>query len=249
MSTRTLLILGGTQEAYQLAEALAAEPIPRLGTVLTSLSGATAKPRLPAGALRVGGFGGVAGLAAFFREASVHQVVDATHPFAAQMSTQAVQACELTKVPLVRLARPAWVPEPDDHWIMLPNLEAAHDWLQEHPGRVFLTVGERGWEVFRSLDGARFWVRTLQAPAPDAWPGASWVQQRGPFSVEAEQAWMEAQSISVLVSKNSGGTATQAKLEAARARSTPVLMIERPVLPEAPTVETVEEALLWLRRS
>ncbi len=244
----TLLILGGTQEAYQLAQALADAPVPGLPQVLTSLAGVTVHPRQPAGSLRVGGFGGVAGLKAFLRSEPISRVVDATHPFAAQISQHAQQATTSLGVPLLRLERPAWVPEPGERWLRVPDLEAASDWLEAHPGRVFLTTGERGWEGFRKCNGSHFWVRTLKAPDPEAWPEAVFVQQRGPFSVEAERAWLEAQQISVLVSKNSGGSATRAKLEAARQLQLPVLMIERPELPDVPTVETVEAALLWLRR-
>ena len=238
MIPQTILLLGGTAAAYALAERLVREKFARRVRILTSLSGATKTPRLPAGEVRFGGFGGPEGLADFLRQENVSLLVDATHPFAEQISRNAALASAATEVPLLRLERPPWVPEPEDRWISVLNLAAATAWLREHPHTVFLTTGIRELDAFQDCPGSRFVIRTIP-------PQATFVQARGPFSVEAELQLLRDHNITLLVTKNSGGTATIPKLHAARQLGLPVLMIERPELPPVETVPDVASAMQW----
>ncbi len=139
----TVLILGGTSEAYELAEKLVLEVGGQGFRILTSLRGSTQKPRLPKGDHRIGGFGGVDGLENFLREEEVSHVIDATHPFAEQISRNAVHACRSSQLPLIRLERPSWEPESEDNWVLKPDLKSAAEWLMYHPQRVLLTTGHR----------------------------------------------------------------------------------------------------------
>ncbi len=247
MIPQTILLLGGTAEAYALAERLVREKFARRVRILTSLSGATKIPRLPAGEVRFGGFGGPEGLADFLRQENISLLVDATHPFAEQISRNAALASAATEIPLLRLERPPWVPEPEDRWIPLPNLAAAAAWLREPPHTVFLTTGVCELDVFRDCPGSRFVIRTITPPQlAEPWPHASFVQARGPFSVEAELQLLRDHNISLLVTKNSGGSATAPKLHAARQLDLPVLMTERPELPLSKTVSEVDAALAWI---
>ena len=246
MTADTILILGGTSEAYGLAKQLVGAARFQHFRVLTSLSGATSNPRRPAGELRFGGFGGADGLVGFLQQKYITLLVDATHPFAEQISRNAALASATTGVPLLRLERPPWVPEPEAHWISVPNLAAAAAWLREHSHTVFLTTGVRELDAFRDCSGSRFMIRTitpLQLEKP--WPQATFIQARGPFSVEDELGLFRDHDISLLVSKNSGGTATIPKLHAARQLGLPVLMIERPELPPVETVPDVASAMQW----
>ena len=247
MIPQTILLLGGTAEAYALAERLVREKFARRVRILTSLSGATKTPRLPAGEVRFGGFGGPEGLADFLHQENVSLLVDATHPFAEQISRNAVLASTATEIPLLRLERPPWVPEPEDRWISVLNLAAAAAWLREHPHTVFLTTGIRKLDAFRGCLSSRFVIRTITPPQlVEPWPHASFVQARGPFSVEAELQLFRDHNISLLVTKNSGGSATAPKLHAARQLDLPVLMTERPELPLSKTVSEVDAALAWI---
>lgn len=244
-SRRRLLILGGTAEAAALARALAA----RFGEdldIVTSLAGRLAtRPDLP-GRLTVGGFGGAAGLAAYLRGEAVDLLIDATHPFAAAISRHAAEACALAGVPRLMLVRPPWRPASGDHWIeALDAAEAAR--LLPGLGRsAFLSTGLGEIPAFAEVAGVRFLVR-LFAPAAEPLPLADTevIVDRPPFSVEGETALLRFHRIDVLVTKNSGGGATEAKLTAARALGLPVLMIRRPPLPEGERVETVAQAMDW----
>ena len=247
MTSGAILILGGTAEAYALVECLVQAPPAQDFRILTSLSGATATPRLPAGEVRFGGFGGPEGLADFLRRENVTLLVDATHPFAEQISQNAVLASVAAKTPLLRLERPPWVPEPEDRWISVPNLASATAWLRERPHTVFLTTGVRELDAFRDCPGSRFVIRTITPPQlSESWLQATFVQARGPFSVEAELQLLRDHNISLLVTKNSGGSATAPKLHAARQLDLPVLMTERPELPLSKTVSEVDAALAWI---
>ena len=247
MTSDTILILGGTSEAYGLAKQLVGAARFQHFRVLTSLSGATSNPRRPAGELRLGGFGGADGLVGFLQQENITLLVDATHPFAEQISRNASDASRNANVPLLRLERPSWTPEPKDRWISVPNLAAAAAWLREHPHTVFLTTGIRELDAFRDCPGSGFVIRTITPPQlSEPWPHASFVQARGPFSVEAELQLLRDHNISLLVTKNSGGSATAPKLHAARQLDLPVLMTERPELPLSKTVSEVDAALAWI---
>jgi precorrin-6A/cobalt-precorrin-6A reductase len=237
-----LLILGGTGEAAALAAAVLA----RFGsgvTVTTSLAGRTTQPKMPAGAVRSGGFGGVAALAA----ERVMAVIDATHPFAAQISAQAVAACAASGVKRLRLDRPAWPRHPGDRWIEVDDVRAAAAALPALGRRAFLTIGGRGLEAFAALPGMHFLVRLVEAPPqPLALPSAELLLGRGPFTLAEERLIMERHGIDMLVTKASGGTATAAKLDAARERKLPVVMLRRPAPPPGPHVTGIAAALDWL---
>lgn len=243
-AVRRVLILGGTTEASALARAIAERPVTR---VVTSFAGATSAPRAAAGEARVGGFGGADGLAAYLRAERIDALVDATHPFAAQMRWNASAAAEAADVPRVRVERPAWRPEPGDDWIPVPDLVAAVAAIAARGyRRVFLTTGRKELAPFASLTGVRLVVRSIEWPDPMPLPEACVILDRGPFAVRDEEALLHEHDIDALVTKNSGGTATAAKLAAARNAGIPVVMVERPPNPPGPLLPTVEAALSWL---
>jgi precorrin-6A/cobalt-precorrin-6A reductase len=247
MKPTKLLILGGSGEAADLARALAGDA--RYDVTL-SLAGRTSEPVALPGRLRTGGFGGAGGLARVLAEERFDLVIDATHPFAVQMKANAIQAARAAGVPLLAIRRPAWVPRDGDRWIMVESIEAAADAIGEKPRRVFLTTGRMEIAPFRQAPQHFYIVRSVEAPAPEELPPrAELITARGPFNLEDERALLETHKIELIVTKNSGGAGAEAKLAAARALSLPVIMIERPDLPEAPSVETVADALLWLERA
>ncbi|MER7004389.1 cobalt-precorrin-6A reductase [Dactylosporangium sp. NPDC000555] len=233
----TVLLLGGTGEARRLASVLL--PANR---VISSLAGRVADPALPAGEVRVGGFGGAEGLAGYLRAERVDAVVDATHPFAARMSDNAARACAAAGVPLVVLRRPGFEARPGDDWRRVPSLEAAADLLPALAERVFLTTGRQGLSHFAHLESLWFLVRCVDPPVPPVPPRLEVVLDRGPFTVEGEIGLMRRHGIGVLVTKDSGGAMTAAKLEAARALEIPVVVVDRPpVTPGVPVLPSVEE--------
>lgn len=238
----TLLILGGTAEAVELAAACAVRADVE---VISSLAGRTRMPVLPPGEVRIGGFGGAAGLGRFLVERGIDVVIDATHPFAAQMSAHAERACRETGVPRLRLLRPPWVPVPGDRWIEVANLGQAARRLPALARRVFLTIGRRDLRPFAQLD-LWFLVRTIEAPGVLPLRQGQWLAGRGPFAVEDEVALLQTHAIEALVTKASGGGATYAKLVAARQFGLPVLMVRRPPPPPGPVVGSIAAALAWL---
>lgn len=237
-----VLILGGTTEGRLLASACVRLP----GVVtISSLAGRTNDPLIPAGDLRIGGFGGVSGLARFLGEQRIDAVVDATHTFARQMTEHAVEACAASGVPLLILRRPGWTEQPGDTWHRVPSLPAAAALLPELGKRIFLTTGRQEIGAFAGLDDLWFLARSVEPPAPPRPRRLSVLLDRGPFTVEGEQALLTTHRIDVLVTKDSGGPA--AKLTAARALAVPVVVVDRPAPPAVPTVPTVEAAVTWLR--
>ncbi|MEV5935953.1 cobalt-precorrin-6A reductase [Streptomyces sp. NPDC093250] len=239
-----VLLLGGTTEARELAAALTARPGTR---VTTSLAGRVSRPGPVAGEVRVGGFGGAEGLAAWLREQRVDAVVDATHPFAETITAHAARAATATGVPLVVLRRPGWQPGPGDRWHPVPSLEAAADLLPRLGPRVFLSTGRLGLAAFAHLTELRFVVRSVEPPEPPVPAHTRILQARGPFTVADETALLRDHGIDVLVTKDSGGAATSAKLTAARALALPVVVIRRPPLPQGITpVDDVRTALRML---
>jgi precorrin-6A/cobalt-precorrin-6A reductase len=237
-----LLILGGTAEAVELAAACAARP----GlAAISSLAGRTRVPALPPGEVRIGGFGGAGGLARFLVERRIECVIDATHPFTAQISAHAEQACRDTGVPRLRLLRPPWTCLAGDCWIEVASFAEAAKRLPGLGRRVFLTLGQRDLDAFAQLD-LWFLVRTIEPPGVLPLSHGQWLAGRGPFAVEDELALLRTHAIDVLVTKASGGGATYAKLVAARRLGLPVLMIRRPPPPPGPVVGSVAAALAWL---
>ena len=183
----------------------------------------------------------------FLREEEVSHVIDATHPFAEQISRNAVHACRSSQLPLIRLERPSWEPESEDNWVLKPNLKSAAEWLMNHPQRVLLTTGHRDLDVFRDAHKSFFLIRTIEPVSlPVGFPDAENLIARGPFSKDEEIALMRSWKISLLLCKNSGGEASFAKLLAARELSIPVLMMTRPELPEVSQTESIDEAVKWL---
>ena len=245
--TRRLLILGGTGEARRLAERALAEVDARL-QVITSLAGRTAEPVPIAGTVRQGGFGGAAGLAAYLREQAVDLLIDATHPFADQISRNAAEAASATGVPCLVLVRPPWCPQPGDRWIEVADATAAAAAVRTLGTRIWLTLGTADIEAFAPLTGHWFLVRRVDQPlAPLPLQQVEVMLARGPFVLEDERRILALHRIDAVVSRASGGAATVAKLDAAREASIPVVLIARPPPPPEPTVPTVDAALDWLR--
>ena len=245
-----LLLLGGTGEARELAAALAGAELPGAPggvEVVSSLAGRTAEARLPVGEVRVGGFGGASGLAAWLREHPVDAVIDATHPFAATITANALAATRQVGTPLLVLRRPGWTAAPDDNWHWVDTVDAAAEVLPRLGARPFLTIGRQGLDAFGNTG---LWTLARCVDPPD--PRPTWCElilARGPFSLADEQAILREHRIDVLVTKDSGGPATSAKLTAARQLAIPVVVIRRPALPAGPeVVETVGEAVQWVMR-
>ncbi|WP_369130674.1 cobalt-precorrin-6A reductase [Modestobacter roseus] len=237
-----VLVLGGTGEARRLAATLLADGV----DVLSSLAGRVADPVLPEGPVRVGGFGGADGLAAWLAEHSPRAVVDATHPFAARITANAAAAAAAHGTPLLRLQRPGWTAQPGDAWRHVDSLAAAAEAVAGYRS-VFLTTGRQGVGAFAGLPG-RVLVRSVDPPDEPLPAGATLLLDRGPFSVADELALMGEHAVDVVVTKDSGGHLTEAKLTAARELGIPVVLVSRPPLPAGvETVATVEEALDWLR--
>lgn len=246
MSPGAVLILGGTAEAAALAGRLA----DGLGgmRVISSLAGRTAAPRLPPGEVRVGGFGGRAGLARYLLGENVRAVVDATHPFAVRMGWNAAAACAETGVPLLRLDRPAWTPGPRDRWTGVESWDDAAARLRHGSRRVFLAVGRQELAPFAGLDGLWFLLRFAEEVPPDPAPAAyALVADRGPFTPEGELALLRGRRIDTVVCRNSGGEAARAKLDAAAELGIGVLMLRRPDRPPLPRAGTAGEAAAWVR--
>lgn len=239
-----VLILGGTTEARRLAEALASDPAYR---VTTSLAGRVSAPVLPPGEVRIGGFGGPGGLAAWITGHRVSHLVDATHPFAERMSFNAARAAALSGVPLLALRRPGWSPGPGDDWHFAGSLTEAAVRLAELGGRAFLTTGRMGLHTFAHLADTWFLVRSVDPPDPPVPPRLEVLLARGPFTLEDERELLARHRIDVLVTKDSGGCATAPKLTAAREAGIPVLVVRRPPVPEGvAAAESVAAALEWL---
>jgi precorrin-6A/cobalt-precorrin-6A reductase len=239
-----LLILGGTTEASALARHFAGRPeyAPML-----SLAGRTKNPVIPPIPYRVGGFGGVAGLKRYLEENGIELVVDATHPFAEQMSANAARACRESDIPLAILTRPDWRPGPGDKWRFVPDMAAAAHALGQAKRRVFLTVGGLQLAAFAAAPQHSYLVRTIETPdAITKLPDHHLILARGPFMLADETTLMRDEHIEVLVTKNSGGNATKAKLEAARALGIEVILVERPAVADVPTFEAIDALVGWV---
>ncbi len=236
-----VLILGGTTEASALARHLAGRPDIRSEL---SLAGRTRNPVAPPIPFRVGGFGGIAGLQTYLRDHHVDVVVDATHPFAAQMSRHAAVACQALGVPVAGFSRPGWVAQASDRWTRVADMQAAVRTLGVQARRVFLTVGGVQLRAFAQAPWHWYLVRTIDPPV--GLHVQRLILARGPFAVEAEIALMQEERIDVLVTKNSGGTATGAKIEAARALGVEVVIVDRPAPESHRAFERVDEVMAWI---
>jgi precorrin-6A/cobalt-precorrin-6A reductase len=239
-----VLILGGTAEANRLAEAVANDP--RIDAVL-SYAGRTENPAPPPIACRVGGFGGIDGLTHYLVAEKIARVVDATHPFAAQMSAHAVAACAAAAVPLLALERPPWQRAPGDRWIEVDDLPAAAEALGQLPRRVFLGIGRLHLNAFAAHSQHAYLVRLVDPPrAPLPLRDAEVIVARGPFDCAGDRAMLTKFRTDIVVAKNAGGNSASAKIDAARELALPVVMIRRPYVPAREKVDTVAEALRWL---
>jgi precorrin-6A/cobalt-precorrin-6A reductase len=236
-----VLILGGTAEARALAQGLHDAGVP----LISSLAGRVARPRVPSGPVRIGGFGGPEALATWLAEEAITAVVDATHPFAQRISASAAQACAVAAVPLLRLERPGWAARPGDRWHRVADLDAAARLVGALGSRVMLTTGRQGLGAFAGVTAAWFLVRCVDPPQPPLPADHELVLSRGPFTLAGELALIDRHAIDVVVTKDSGGPLTVAKLDAARERGLPVVVVERPPRPAVPTVASVDEALQW----
>jgi precorrin-6A/cobalt-precorrin-6A reductase len=239
----TILILGGTGEARELAGLLAGQD----GlAVVSSLAGRVADPALPAGEVRIGGFGGVTGLAGWLRDRQVAAVVDATHPFAQTISAHAVTACAAAGTPLLSLVREPWTAGPGDTWHEAGSLPDAAALLPRLGRRAFLTTGRQGLAAFASLGGLWFLIRCVDPPQGPLPAARQVILARGPYDAGAERELMTAHGIDVLVTKNSGGALTEGKLTAARELGIAVVMVRRPPLPDVPRCASAAAAAAWV---
>jgi precorrin-6A/cobalt-precorrin-6A reductase len=239
---KSVLVLGGTGEARRLAAELAGRAELR---VVSSLAGRVREPRLPAGEVRVGGFGGVDGLREWLRDNEIDAVVDATHPFAAVITASAAAASGDLGIPLLVLRRAGWARWESDTWRWVESVAEAAAVLPAE--RVFLTTGRQELAAFAHLDDHWFLVRAVDPPEPPVPQRMHVVLDRGPFTVDGERELMAEHRVSVLVTKDSGGVATSAKLVAARDLGLPVVIVRRPPLPGGvEVVGTVAEAISWL---
>jgi len=236
-----ILILGGTGEARELANRLVG-----MGhEVTTSLAGRTSDPMLPEGGLRMGKFGGIPGLSAYLRAAGIQRLVDATHPYAGLISVNAVIAAQQTGIPLVRYMRPAWEQPMDASWITVETAAEAAAALPSNAD-VLLTTGHGGLEHFLERDDCQLVVRLIEPPTADLPRHASVLLDRPPYNVVDEMKLMEREDITHLVTKNSGGAQTSAKLEAAQRLGVKVIMIARPAYGPATEVASVDDAIAAL---
>jgi len=239
-----VLILGGTTEANRLAAAVANDR--RINAVL-SYAGRTENPTPPPISWRVGGFGGIDGLVDYLRTEKIARVIDATHPFAAQMSAHAVAACARAGVSLLALKRPPWQRVPGDQWIEVDDVAAAAEALGTVPRRVFLGIGRQHLKIFAAHPQHSYLVRLIDPPrAPLPLSGAEVIVARGPFDLAGDRAMLTKHRIEIVVARNAGGDAASAKISAARELGLPVVMVRRPFIPAREKVETIAEVLRWL---
>ena len=241
-----VLLLGGTTEATALANVFATAGI----DAVFSYAGRTANPIEQPLPTRLGGYGGVKGLADFIIDAQITHVVDATHPFATQISRNAVEACAMTQTPLIAHERSAWLAQPGDDWQHVADTQAAVAALPAIPARIFLAIGKQTLPAFAAQPQHFYLLRFIDAPdAPLPVPNTEVIIDRGPFTVESDMDLMRAHAITHVVAKNSGGSGALAKLEAARRLHLPVILIVRPAIADRPIVKSIPEVLAWLDHS
>jgi precorrin-6A/cobalt-precorrin-6A reductase len=241
-----VLILGGSTEASELARLIAADR--RFETTL-SLAGRTLTPREQPVPTRRGGFGGIDGLVAWLQQDATEAVVDATHPYAAQISFNAVAACQRLAIPLATIFRPSWQPQPDDLWHDVANFDAAANALGPEPKRVFLSLGRQELGVFAERPQHHYIARMIDPPEGIALPpDIRLLFDRGPFDRQTETVLLRQERIEVMVCKNSGASAVYPKIEATRGLGIPVVMIARPHKAHGHALENPEGAIGWLEQ-
>ncbi|MEH3155111.1 MAG: cobalt-precorrin-6A reductase [Gordonia paraffinivorans] len=238
--TGPVLLLGGTGEARSLAALLVDAGIP----VVSSLAGRVSQPRLPVGEIRIGGLGGVDGLRDWLVQHRSPALVDATHPFAQTISHNAQRAATLAGVPLIALRRPAWEPAPADRWTVVDDIAAAAAVVADRGGRVLLTTGRQDVGAFAAVDTAWFLIRVVDPPTADLPPHHEILRSRGPYDLLSERELLRDNRIDLVVTKNSGGELTRAKLAAAAERGLEVVMVRRPPAPGADHEVTTPDAVM-----
>lgn len=241
-----VLLLGGTTEATALAHAFAATGI----DAIFSYAGRTAYPIEQPLPTRLGGYGGVKGLADYIIDAEITHIVDATHPFATQISRNAVEACTMTQIPMIAYERSAWLAQPGDEWLHVPDTQAAVAALPLAAARIFLAIGKQNLPAFAAQPQHFYLLRMIDAPdAAPPMPNAVVVLGRGPFTVESDMDLMRNHRITHVVAKNSGGSGALAKLEAARRLHLPVILIARPTIADRPMARSIPAVMDWLDHS
>jgi precorrin-6A/cobalt-precorrin-6A reductase len=243
-----VLILGGTGDAVKLAAKLAI--MPEL-EIITSLAGRTRKPSILSGNVRIGGFGGSEGLVNYLKAQKIDLLIDATHPCAGQISWNGAIACKITQVPHLMLVRPEWQKAEGDRWIEVESVEASAQIVDRLGTRIFITSGRQQLQPFYDLAlvNPQLWFLIRSIDPPDLIiPNSKVLLDRGAFSLEGERQLLRDYKIEVIVSKNSGGEATSAKLAAARELNIPIVMIQRPELPNAQKVSDIDGAIAWLKQ-
>jgi precorrin-6A/cobalt-precorrin-6A reductase len=241
---KRLLILGGTGDAVALSRF--AIDLPGL-EVITTLAGRTRAPKAVAGNVRIGGFGGEAGLVAYLQAEQIDLLIDATHPFAAQISGNAAGAARKVGIPWLMLIRPAWERSCLDNWIEVDSIDTAVVAIPASAERIFLTIGRQQLAPFASLTDRWCLMRSIDPPDSSILlPPGELLLDRGPFSLEQELELLRDYRIDVIVSKNSGGDATYAKIIAARKLGIPVVMVQRSIVPKGDIATNVSGAIEWL---
>jgi precorrin-6A/cobalt-precorrin-6A reductase len=242
---KKILILGGTGDAVKLAA--------KLSTILeieviSSLAGRTRRPLALVGKVRIGGFGGALGLAAYLQENSINMVIDATHPCAGQITANGAIASQIANIPYLMLVRPQWEQVPSDKWIEVESVEAAAQAIPESVKRVFITSGRQQLEPFLKRSHIWYLIRSIDPPDIKL-PHSEVLLDRGPFNLEQERQLLKNYQIEMIISKNSGGDATYAKIIAARELGIPIVMVQRPTSPDGEKVGSIDEAIAWLHTS
>jgi precorrin-6A/cobalt-precorrin-6A reductase len=244
MTKPRILILGGTTEARRLAESLAGRE--DLDTTL-SLAGRTLDPLIQPVPVRIGGFGGSDGLARYLETEAIDLLVDATHPFANRISANAAVAAKSANVAAIALRRPAWRAVDGDRWHPVSSMPEAASALGSSPRRAFLSIGRQEAHHFNSAPQHSYLIRSIDPVDPPLQvPDATYILSAGPFTLESEQRLLKDRKIDIIVTKNSGGEATYAKIEAARLLGLDVIMIERVEVADMLTFEIVETALVHI---
>ena len=238
-----ILLLGGTTEAGLLARALADDN----ADAIYSYAGRTDAPVAQPLPTRMGGFGGVAGLQAYLATEGITHVIDATHPFAARISTNAVVACQATGVPLLALERAPWLATKGDRWQHVPDLASAADAIGTTPRRVFLAIGRQHLDGFAELPQHHYLLRLVDPPINLPLPDCTVIVARGPFDAASDTALLCDHRIDIVVAKNAGGKGAAAKIAAARTLGLPVIMVARPHIPERPVVRSVADVMDWVQ--
>ncbi len=241
---KRLSILGGTGDAVKLVSL--AIDLPGLA-VITSLAGRTSTPKNLVGDVRIGGFGGEAGLITYLQTEQIDLLIDATHPFAAQISRTAATAATKVGIPRLMLIRPGWTRSPEDNWIEVGSIEAAVPAIPARAERIFVTIGRQQLAPFATLTAKWCLMRSIDPPdLTIPLPPGKLLLERGPFNLERERELLREYRIQAIVSKNSGGDATYAKIIAARELGLPVIMVQRPIVPDGEIVTDVAGAIEWL---